>query len=333
MNTKKHFSIVIVILLLLAGLLMMTGCSWLGLRHTTLDELKLEYANEKSEFIPINGMNVHVRDEGQGPVLVLLHGVAAELHTWDGWVPELTKHYRVIRMDLPGFGMTGMSEEKLDKLDIELVKDTVLKVLKSRQVSKATFIGNSFGGYLSWRLAADYPDLVERIVAIDAVSFPQKWPWTMRSLTWFPTRQIAPYYSPLPYAWYGVHMVYGDGGRIAKGTVRRYHRMLLYDGNRNSLVNAIDWLIDTSRPFEAVPEEGLLGLKQPLMTMWGKKDKLIPFNPIGLRWQNEYPNGVHKVYEDAGHVPMEEIPERTVKDLLEFLRTTDPQLGYGNKEK
>lgn len=328
MNSTTRLATKIMFSLLFTGLFFLTGCSWLGLRNSTLDEVKLDYANDKSEFITINNMNVHIRDEGQGPVLVLLHGVLADLHTWDGWIPELTKHYRVIRMDLPGFGMTGLPKEKLDKFDLELVKDTVLKILKSRQVSKATFIGNSFGGYLSWRLAADHPELVERVVAIDARSFPQKWPWKLRSLSWFPIRQLTPHIAPRPFVWYGVHEVYGDSSRIAEGTVLRYHRMLLYDGNRNSMINMIDWLKETAKPFEATPEEGLLGLKQPIMTMWGKKDKWIPFDPIGLRWQKEYPNGVHKVYEDAGHIPMEEIPEVTVKDLLEFLKKTDPQLGY-----
>jgi len=314
--------------LLLTGIFFLTGCSWLGLRNSTLDELKRDYVTSESEFIPVNGMNVHLRDEGNGPTLVLIHGILASLHTWDGWMPELTKHYRVIRIDLPGFGMTGLPSEKLDTFDLALVKDTVLKVLHDRQISKATFIGNSFGGYLSWRFAADYPDLVERVVAIDARSFPQEWPWKIRAITWFPARQLAPYITPLPFVWYGVHEVYGDGGRIAEGTVRRYHRMLLYDGNRNSMINMIDWLKETAKPFDAVPEEGLIGLKQPLMTMWGGKDKWIPLDPVGLRWQKEYPNGVHKVYEDAGHIPMEEIPERTVKDLLDFLKSTDPQLGY-----
>lgn len=326
--SKQKNVLMILVCLLLAGIPFVNGCSWLGLKNTTLKELKQDYANNESDFIPINGMNVHIRDEGQGPVLVLLHGILSSLHTWDGWIPELTKHYRVIRIDLPGFGMTGLPQGKLDKFDLEFVKDTVLKVLKNRQVSKATFIGNSFGGYLSWRFAADYPDLVERVVAIDARSFPQEWPWKLRSLSWFPIRQLAPHIAPRPIIWYGVHEVYGDSSRIADGTVRRYHRLLLYDGNRKAMGNIIEWLKETAKPFDAVPEQGLIGIKQPVMTMWGKKDKWVPFDPIGLRWQKEYPGGVHKVYDDAGHIPMEEIPERTVRDLIEFLKITNPQLGY-----
>jgi pimeloyl-ACP methyl ester carboxylesterase len=65
------------------------------------------------------------------------------------------------------------------------------------------------------------------------------------------------------------------------------------------------------------------------MTMWGKKDKWIPFDPIGKLWQAAYPDATHVVYEDAGHVPMEEIPAQTLGDLLAFLQATDPKLGYG----
>ena len=73
----------------------------------SLEDLKKEYANEESEFITIDGMQVHYRDEGIGFPIVLLHGTAASLHTWDAWTEQLIKNYRVIRLDLPAFGLTG----------------------------------------------------------------------------------------------------------------------------------------------------------------------------------------------------------------------------------
>uniref|UniRef100_UPI0040480EEB alpha/beta fold hydrolase n=1 Tax=Polaribacter sp. TaxID=1920175 RepID=UPI0040480EEB len=68
------------------------------------EDLKKIYSNEYSKFIEIDGMQVHYRDEGKGFPIVLIHGTAASLHTWDAWNQELIKNYRVIRMDLPAFG-------------------------------------------------------------------------------------------------------------------------------------------------------------------------------------------------------------------------------------
>ena len=83
------------------------GCTSLGMTTIPLDKLKAKYADVNSKIIEIDGMNIHYKDEGQGPTLILLHGVCASLHTWDGWAERLKSHYRIIRLDIPGFGLTG----------------------------------------------------------------------------------------------------------------------------------------------------------------------------------------------------------------------------------
>ncbi len=92
---------------LLLSFIWLTGCASMGIGSRSMDELTQHYTNQQSRFVNIDGLNIHYRDEGQGPVLVLLHGVASSLHTWDGWVEQLQPHYRIIRLDLPGHGLTG----------------------------------------------------------------------------------------------------------------------------------------------------------------------------------------------------------------------------------
>ncbi len=72
-----------------------------------VETLAQEFANEQSRFIEVDGLNVHYRDEGEGEPLVLLHGWSASLHTWDVWTEKLKRDFRVIRLDLPAFGLTG----------------------------------------------------------------------------------------------------------------------------------------------------------------------------------------------------------------------------------
>ena len=318
---QKLFFVFAIVLVLLIN-----GCTYMGVRSIPLDDLKQKYASDTSEFIPVNGMNVHLRDEGNGPVLLLLHGVLASLHTWDGWIPELKKNYRVIRIDLPGFGLTGA--ENPGEFNIDLVKDTVIKILDSKKIERVTLIGNSFGGYLSWQLAVDYPERVERIVAIDAKSFPQKWPWLLKLVASFPTKYFAPHIAPRPTVSIGVHQVYGDNDLITSETIKRYHDLLMREGNRESMISIFKWVKSSDMPYSSPPDKKLLEIRQPLMTMWGKKDAWIPYEQVGKKWQAAYPDAVHKVYEDAGHIPMEEAPATTVKDLLDFLCKTNPDLGY-----
>lgn len=301
-------------------------CGWWGIQAIPLEELKAKYANSHSAFVNAGGMQVHIRDEGQGPVIVLLHGVLASLNTWEGWTPELTKHYRVISMDLPGFGLTG--DMPGDTYDPDRVLEIVREVVLKRGVTKATFIGNSFGGYLSWKMASVHPELVERLVIIDGRSFPQKWPWLLKLLTFPVVRHLAPYIAPRPTVMIGVYQVYGDNSRVTSKTISRYHDLLLRPGNRAAMIKVFTWLKVTEKPFYSTPDPDLLKLKQPLMTIWGRKDAWIPYDPIGIQWEKAYPQARHVVYDDAGHIPMEEIPGRTVKDVLTFLCDTDAGLGY-----
>jgi alpha/beta hydrolase fold len=82
-----------------------------------LDELKRSYAGGASRFVDVGGLAVHYRDEGEGPPLLLLHGTGSSLHTWDAWAEALRAHFRVIRMDLPGFGLTGPNQQDDYRID------------------------------------------------------------------------------------------------------------------------------------------------------------------------------------------------------------------------
>ena len=107
-NMKIKKSSLILILLSVTFLLGLASHS----PDIPVSELKIKYTNQFSKFIQIDGMDVHYRDEGIGQVIVLLHGTGASLHTWDKWTKELKKKYRVIRLDLPAYGLTGPHPEK-----------------------------------------------------------------------------------------------------------------------------------------------------------------------------------------------------------------------------
>jgi hypothetical protein len=103
-NRKSFYAKKIGLFLLVALLVLISRLVYWDI---PVEELKSDYANEQSEFMELNGLSVHYRDEGQGMPVVLVHGTAASLHTWDDWTDSLKKDYRVIRMDIPAFGLTG----------------------------------------------------------------------------------------------------------------------------------------------------------------------------------------------------------------------------------
>ena len=134
---------------LLLGAVFFTGaCTTMGATTIPMEELKKKYAYENSKFITVDGLKVHYIDEGEGPVLLLLHGVCASLHTWDGWVKELKGSYRIIRFDNMGFGLTGpaVKPEYTIKRYVKFL-NSFTTALKLKRFSIA---GNSLGGYISW---------------------------------------------------------------------------------------------------------------------------------------------------------------------------------------
>ena len=135
-----------------------------------VEELKKKYTNEASEFVEVQGMQVHYRDEGEGDVIVLLHGTGASLHTWEPWTRELKKFYRVIRLDLPAYGLTGPHPEGKYQMDNYVA--FLQEFLQKKDIQKFCLGGNSFGGGVSWEYALKYPDEVEKLILVDASGYP-----------------------------------------------------------------------------------------------------------------------------------------------------------------
>ena len=102
---KKRNLLFLVFILAIVFVLLLTQIK----KDIEPEELKDKYADDLSKFMEINGLEIHYKDVGEAdkPVLLLLHGIASSLHVWDGWTAELAKHYRIVSLDLPGFGLTG----------------------------------------------------------------------------------------------------------------------------------------------------------------------------------------------------------------------------------
>ncbi|MBL4586460.1 MAG: alpha/beta hydrolase, partial [Flavobacteriales bacterium] len=131
-----------------------------------------KYAYKNSQFLELDGMNVHYRINGDtGKTVVLLHGTAASLHTWEGWTSELSNHYRVVSFDMPGFGLTG--PEPNNDYSRERYVKFIHDVLQKLNIDSCYMAGNSFGGYMAWSYAVAYPNEVKKLALLDASGYPR----------------------------------------------------------------------------------------------------------------------------------------------------------------
>ncbi len=116
----------------------------LGIRSIPFEKLSRKYTHPDSRFIDIDGIRVHYCDQGQGPVILLLHGMLSSLHTWDEWAESLKAHYRIIRLDIPGFGLTGYFTSK--KCHRDLYIKFLHRLVETLGLEKFDIAGNSLGG-------------------------------------------------------------------------------------------------------------------------------------------------------------------------------------------
>ena len=310
MNIKK------LILILSACMIAATlGCTSLGMNTIPLDQLKAKYADSESQIIQIDDMNIHYKDEGHGPVLILVHGVCASLHTWDGWTQRLKDRYRIIRLDIPGFGLTGPAPDTSFYQIDEAVK-LFERLVEEMKLEKFYLAGNSLGGYISWNYALKHPEKVEKLILVDSVGFPQPLPGII-ALASFPIIRIyARYIMPRFLFDSAVEQVFGDQSKITDKLKDRYFELAMREGNKGSYVDVFTEMRRMCGNENL--SKGIKDLKPPTLVMWGTKDIWIPFKYFE-NWKKELPTAKFIQYEGAGHTPMEEIPDETARDADLFL--------------
>ncbi len=299
------------IYLLIAGIV---ACAyWVWTADKDLEQLKAKYAQAPSAFITMAGTRVHYRDSGAktAPVLVFLHGFGSSLHTWDEWSKTLEHNYRVIRLDLPGFGLSGENEgnDFSDSHDLAVI----LGLLDQLEVRKASFIGNSLGGKLAWRIASTYPERVEKLVLISPDGYASegfdydKQPEPSFMLS---AMTIA---LPKPLLKMSLAPAYADPSSLTPTMVDRYHDLMCAPGVRKSIVARFNQTVLKD------PVPLLKNIQADTLLIWGENDAMIP-----IANARDYLNVIPKVKLDVlpntGHLPQEEhvLPGLTV--LEKFLR-------------
>jgi pimeloyl-ACP methyl ester carboxylesterase len=281
-----------------------------------LSALRERWAPPPSTFIEVDGVQAHVRDEGprSDPTpIVLIHGTSASLHTWEGWSASLRGTRRVVTFDLPGFGLTGPNADG-NYSDERYVRFT-LQMLDALQLKRVVLGGNSLGGAIAWQTAAAVPDRVAQLILVDAGGYALESvsvPIGFRVARLPVMRELMRYTLPRGVIESSVRNVFGDPGRVTPELVDRYMAMTSRAGNREALgqrMNQAGW---------GKGQERIRTLTQPTLILWGARDRLIPPSHA-QRFAQDIKGSTLVMFDDLGHVPQEEDPQRTVTAVQRFL--------------
>lgn len=279
-------------------------------------ELQARWAQAPSAFIGVEGLQVHLRDEGprSDPLpVVLLHGTSSSLHTWDGWARELKADRRVIRFDLPGIGLTGPAPDA--DYRIERYVRFVAATLDALGVSRCVLAGNSFGGQIAWETALAHPARVDKLILVDAAGYPFQplsVPIGFRVARIPLLNRLMEFTLPRRLVESSVRNVYGDPDKVTPELVDRYFELTLREGNRRALVQRF-----AQAPAGIYPER-IPGVKAPTLILWGGRDRLLPPSDAA-RFHRDIAGSRLIVFDQLGHVPQEEDPLATVAVAKQFL--------------
>ncbi|MBY4636122.1 alpha/beta hydrolase [Sphingopyxis sp. XHP0097] len=265
------------------------------------------------------GQRIHYRDQGKrdGPVIILLHGSNASLHTWGPMVARLGADYRVVTLDLPGHGLTGATPDR----DYGAAGMMAAVDVVAAKLSLDRFIlgGNSMGGWVAWRYALARPENVEALLLLDASGMPlrkgEKPPESnigFRILEYPLGRWLATRITPRALVEQSLRGSVSEEAFIDEAMIDRYWELLRFPGNREATVIRAR----TDREAHMAAKAGDIAV--PTLILFGSEDRLI--NSTAAQSFAERIAGSEVVLlEGIGHLPMEEAPDRTAAAIADFL--------------
>ncbi len=314
---------------ILAVLAVVLVAAFLLLRVPDTDaaEMRAKYGGPPSQFVTLPaGPTVHYRDEGprDAPVMVLLHGSNADLHTWQPWVDHLKDRYRLIRLDQRGHGLTGPAADG-NYLQDAFTADLEAFRLKLN-LNRFVLVGNSMGGGIAARYAMLHPNRLAGLVLIDAGGAPVKRPESHRggggnlafTIARIPVlNTIASQFMPRSLIERSLRQSVENQAVVTPEAVDRYWELARYPGNR------VATMMRFGEPMTSFTPERVAVIETPTLIMWGREDALIPY--AAAEWYRDHlPRAQLVAYPGIGHLPMEEAPGRSAADMARFLSSLSP---------
>lgn len=289
------------------------------------ETLAATYESSASRYVDLpDGVRMHYRDQGQGPVLLLIHGFSASLHTWEPWVERLAtgdarlSDYRVISIDLPGHGLTRAPAGY--QASIEAFRDVVAQFVASQNLQTFALAGSSMGGNVAWEYALAHPDQVQALILVDASG----WPETREDMSDEPpvfrllrNPVLGPLLRDLDSTRLirgGLEASFGDPALVDDAMVARYADLARAPGHRDILLQMT--LGFHERNFAT--NERLAALRMPVLVLSGDQDVIVPTDHARL-FNQAIAGSELVLFEGIGHIPQEEAADQSAMAVHEFL--------------
>jgi pimeloyl-ACP methyl ester carboxylesterase len=283
----------------------------------------------EKHWVRVGGHQMHYLKAGNGPELVLLHGLLGTASTWEPAIPGLAEESTLYAVDALGIG----ESDRVAGIDatLEAQASRVVAFMDEAGIDAADLLGTSHGGAVAMTLAAKYPGRVRNLV-LHAPANPFSHlcdplvNFYLSGLgTWFAHRVTV---LPQPMRELALGRMYGDPAHLQEGSLAKYFDSLRVPGTVDYVLSVLGtWFEDMTRL-----ETALEQVRQfPALLLWGDRDRAVSLDSAQLL-ERCFDRVQFELLPGAGHVPYEEVPEvftRLVNSFLAKVREAGPQLVRG----
>nr|MDQ2961357.1 alpha/beta fold hydrolase [Candidatus Dormibacteraeota bacterium] len=272
----------------------------------------------------LHGHRLAYLEAGQGETLLLIHGIAEAAWAWDGILPILARHYRVIAPDLPGHGRSGKPRGDYSLGNQATVMRDLLVAL---DIESASLVGHSLGGGITMQFAYQYPERCERMVLVASGGLGKDVTFLLRSLGLPGAELVAPLVLSVRVrnllagatSWLGRLGVKASPGQRA---LWRGYGSLTDPLTRDAFLATVRAVIDQRGQRISAMERLYLAGRMPTMLMWGEGDRIIPASHARAAHE-AMPGSRLEVISGAGHFVQIEKAQEVAALILDFVAATE----------
>lgn len=282
----------------------------------TKEYVKEKYVLPNSKFINWNGTEIHYTESGSGIPILMIHGFGGSGRDFILLDSSLNTKYRVIRIDLPGFGLSDFPKQTDENPDYTKIYDDYFTfLLDTLHLDSCYVMGNSLGGLMSWNLAVKHPSAVKKLVLFNSAGYDMK--TVVENATnarYFksPIVQILLHKGlPVFLTKRGMYRIFYDKSIVTDERAQRFNDFWNRDGNMKQVISMV-----TSDKY--VDESLIKQVACPTLIVWGKQDKVV-HPKYAERFHSDIMKSRVVMYDSCGHVPMLERPLDVKRDVLKFL--------------
>ena len=271
-----------------------------------------QYRLEDSRFIEVDGVELHVRDIGSGPVVLLLHGHAGNLRMWDAWADALSDAYRVISLDIPGYGLT--SSDPSGDYSVDRTARLAMGLMDEMGIGQFYAGGTSIGSIAAFRMTSRHADRIPALILANAAGLPREPGKGPNQPDPNPFRRLLyKYHFPYGYFENFYQRTWHDPSKAPDELVRQYYDMARRVGAQE------EGSLSLQQYRTGDPETVLAGITQPVLLLWSQS-QILPSDEA-QRFMNFLKNAEveYHGYEKAGHILPIEAGVASAPDVRAFL--------------